>query len=169
MEYQTFGRTTLFIGLLKNLFHQGGVTVWRNGVGKNFPGKQVNDHTNGINVLLHSSIRDVAHPNSIGGVRIKILLQSVPAIFIVSVCGSKDSKSCLLANQSHFLHQICDMLLGNDKTCFFQLERDFGRTEPFLAFIKILLHQRTQFLVSCIEPGLLRLLFALIVGRPQNL
>ena len=76
MEYQTFGRTTLFIGLLKNLFHQGGVTVWRNGVGKSFPGIQVNDDTNGINVLLHSSIRDVAHPNFIGGVRIKILLQS---------------------------------------------------------------------------------------------
>lgn len=88
MEYQTFGRTTLFIGLLKNLFHQGGVTVWRNGVGKSFPGIQVNDDTNGINVLLHSSIRDVAHPNFIGGVRIKILLQSVPAILIVSVCGS---------------------------------------------------------------------------------
>lgn len=57
-------------------------------MGKSFPGIQVNDDTNGINVLLHSSIRDVAHPNFIGGVRIKILLQSVPAILIVSVCGS---------------------------------------------------------------------------------
>ena len=64
-------------------------------MGKNFPSIKVNDNTNGINVFFYSSIGNVAHPYLIGGIRIKILLQSVPAILIVSVCGSKDSKSSL--------------------------------------------------------------------------